>query len=120
MRLHTEVTDGHGQGYLDSVTLHDRTEQIPAAGLFVLIGGAPRTHWLPRAIQVEHGYIRTGRDVVRDGGHPSPWPLDRAPLPLETSVPGVFAAGDARYRSIKRLLPPSVTARPWCASCMST
>jgi thioredoxin reductase (NADPH) len=107
MRLHTEVTDGHGQGYLDAVTLHDtvhdRTEQVPAAALFVLIGGEPRTHWLPRAIQVERGYIRTGRDVVRDGAHPSPWPLDRAPLPLETSVPGVFAAGDARYRSIKRV-----------------
>ena len=49
------------------------------------------------------GYILTGRDVVRDGAHPSRWPLDRAPLPLETSVPGVFAVGDARYRSIKRV-----------------
>ena len=45
----------------------------------------------------------TGRDVVRVGAHPSRWPLDRAPLPLETSMPGVFAAGDARYRSIKRV-----------------
>ena len=49
------------------------------------------------------GYILTGRDVVRDGSHPSRWPLDRPPHPLETSMPGVFAAGDARYRSIKRV-----------------
>ena len=107
VRLHTEITDGHGSDHLDALTLHDslhdRTEQIPAAALFVLIGGEPRTQWLPEAIQLEGGYILTGRDVVRDGAHPSRWPLDRAPLPLETSMPGVFAVGDARYRSIKRV-----------------
>jgi thioredoxin reductase (NADPH) len=107
VRLHTEVTDGHGSGHLESLTLHDslhdRTEQVPAAALFVLIGGEPHTQWLPEAIQLEGGYIRTGRDVVRAGAHPSRWPLDRAPLPLETSMPGVFAAGDARYRSVKRV-----------------
>ena len=107
VRLHTEVTDGHGTDHLDALTLHDRlrdrTEQVPAAALFVLIGGEPRTQWLPGTIQLEGGYILTGRDVVRDGAHPSRWPLDRAPLPLETSMPGVFAAGDARYRSIKRV-----------------
>ena len=54
-------------------------------------------------MQLEHGYILTGRDVVRDGARPSRWPLERAPFPLETSIPGVFAAGDARYRSIKRV-----------------
>ena len=105
--LHTEVTGGHGTDHLDALTLHDRlhdrTEQVPAAALFVLIGGEPRTQWLPDAIQLERGYILTGRDVVRDGAHPSRWPLDRAPLPLETSIPGVFVAGDARYRSIKRV-----------------
>ena len=107
VRLHTEITDGHGEGHLDTLTLHDklrdRTEQVPAAALFVLIGGEPHTRWLPEAIQLQWGYIVTGRDVVRDGSHPSRWPLDRAPLPLETSIPGVFAAGDARYRSIKRV-----------------
>jgi thioredoxin reductase (NADPH) len=107
VRLHTEITDGHGKDHLDTLTLHDkrhhRTEQVPAAALFVLIGGEPHTQWLPEAIQLQWGYIVTGRDVVRDGSHPSRWPLDRAPLPLETSVPGVFAAGDARNRSIKRV-----------------
>jgi thioredoxin reductase (NADPH) len=69
----------------------------------VLIGGEPRTQWLPEAIQCERGYILTGRDVVRVGALPSRWRLDRAPLPLETSMPGIFAAGDARCSSIKRV-----------------
>jgi thioredoxin reductase (NADPH) len=107
VRLCTEVSDGHGSDHLEALTLHDkqhdRTEQVPAAALFVLIGGEPRTQWLPETVQRQWGYILTGRDVVRDGSHPSRWPLDRAPLPLETSIPGVFAAGDARYRSIKRV-----------------
>ncbi len=107
VRLHTEVTDGHGDQRLEAVTLHDRlhdrTEQAPAAALFVSIGGEPRTQWLPAWLQLERGYIRTGRDVIRDSPSPSRWPLDRAPLPLETSVPGVFAVGDARYRSMKRV-----------------
>jgi len=107
VRLHTEITDGHGSGHLESLTLldslHDRTEQVPAAALFVLIGGEPRTRWLPGTIQLGDGYIRTGRDVVRVGAQPSRWPLDRPPLPLETSMPGIFAAGDARYRSVKRV-----------------
>ena len=102
VRLRTEITDGHGEYQLEALTLCDtrqgQTEQVPAAALFVLIGGEPRTRWLPEAIQLEYGFIRTGRDVMREG-----WPLDRAPLPLETSIPGVFAAGDARYRSIKRV-----------------
>jgi thioredoxin reductase (NADPH) len=107
VRRNTEITDGHGSDYLESLTLRDslqgRTEHLPAAALFVLIGGEPRTQWLPGTIQLERGYILTGRDVVREGAHPSRWPLDRPPLLLETSMPGVFAAGDARYRSIKRV-----------------
>jgi thioredoxin reductase (NADPH) len=107
VRLHTEITDGHGADHLEALTLHDkltdRTEKVPAAALFLLIGGEPRTQWLPAAIQVDHGYILTGRDVVRDGTGPAGWPLDRDPFPLETSVPGVFAVGDARSRSMKRV-----------------
>jgi thioredoxin reductase (NADPH) len=107
VRLHTEVTDGHGADHIDALILrdklNDRTEQVPAAGLFVLIGGEPHTHWLPETIQLSHGYILTGRDIARDATQSSYWPLDRPPLPLETSMPGVFAAGDARYRSIKRV-----------------
>jgi thioredoxin reductase (NADPH) len=105
--LHTVVTDGHGAHHLEALTLHDRlanrTVRVPAAAVFVLIGGEPRTQWLPATVQLERGYILTGRDVVRNGGDRSRWLPDRAPLPLETSLPGVFAAGDARYRSIKRV-----------------
>ncbi len=107
VRLRTEVTDGFGSDHLEALTLHDRqqdqSEQVAAAALFVLIGGEPRTQWLPGAVQLERGYILTGRDVVQDRADSSHWPLDRPPLSLETSVPGVFAAGDARYRSIKRV-----------------
>jgi thioredoxin reductase (NADPH) len=105
--LHTEVADGHGTGHLDSLTVRDRRRgrirEVPADALFVLIGGEPRTQWLPAAVQLADGFIRTGRDVQRGGAELSQWPLDRPPLPLETSVPGVFAVGDARYRSIKRV-----------------
>src|SRR5215467_8870041 len=104
VRLHTEISDGHGTDHLEALTLCDRRygqpERDPATALFVLIGGEPRTQWLPEAVQRRWDYIVTGRDVARDGQQ---WPLDRAPLPLETSMPGVFAVGDVRYRSIKRV-----------------
>lgn len=81
----------------------EAADRLTADALVVLIGGEPCTQWLPAAIQCEDGYIRTGRDVIRAATQPGCWPLERDPLPLETSMPGVFAAGDARYRSIKRV-----------------
>ncbi len=105
--LRSEVTDGQGAERLEGLTLRDtrrgQTRHVPASALFVLIGGEPRTQWLPGAVQRVGGYILTGRDLVRDGTGPARWPLARPPLPLETSVPGAFAIGDARYRSIKRV-----------------
>jgi thioredoxin reductase (NADPH) len=107
VRLHTEISDGHGDGRLEALTLCDkrrgRLERVTATALFVLIGGEPRTQWLPETVQRRWGYVLTGRDVARDGTDPSCWPPGRAPLPLETSIPGVFAVGDVRYRSIKRV-----------------
>ncbi len=99
--LHTEVVDGHGHGRLEGLTLRDRhtgaTRTVPASAMFVLIGAEPRTDWLDGVVERdERGYVLTGHDLDR-------WPLARPPLPLETSLPGVFAAGDVRYRSIKRV-----------------
>lgn len=107
VRLHTVVTGGSGGDTLERLTLRDtrsgRTADQPASALFVLIGGEPHTGWLAGSVATDHGYILTGRDLQRPDRAGPGWPLERAPLPLETSVPGVFAAGDARYRSIKRV-----------------
>ena len=81
------------------------TETVPAAAVFVLIGAEPRTGWLPEeVVRDKRGYVVTGPDLLlRDGHPPQGWPLGRPPLPMETSMPGVFAVGDARYRSVKRV-----------------
>ena len=74
-------------------------EVLPAAALFVMIGAVPRTDWLPEDIARDSsGFVLTGKDVP-----PERWPLERAPLALETSMPAVFAAGDVRHGSIKRV-----------------
>jgi thioredoxin reductase (NADPH) len=106
--LHSEVVDGAGLDGLTSVTLADRAtgerRELPAAALFVLIGAEPRTGWLAGSVQLdERGFVLTGRDLLAGGAAPRGWPLSRFPLLLETSLPGVFAAGDVRHRSVKRV-----------------
>ena len=99
VRTRTEVARGLGDGRLEALELRtpDGIETVPAAALVVLIGAHPHTEWLPEEIaRDEWGYLATGPDAAG-------WPLDRAPLPLETSLPGVFAAGDVRARSVKRV-----------------
>jgi thioredoxin reductase (NADPH) len=108
VRLHTEVVDGGGQSYLETLTLRtkdtDTTQLVPASALFVLIGAEPHTQWLPGSLdRDDHGFVRTGRDLLHGGQPPPGWPLARSPLLLETSIPGVFAAGDVRHRSVKRV-----------------
>ena len=103
VRLRTRVVDGRGEVRLEALTLEDvrtgRREDVVAAAVFVLIGAEPRTEWLRGVIRRDdHGFILTGRDVPQEG-----WPLTRPPLPFETSIPGVFAAGDVRYGSVKRV-----------------
>jgi thioredoxin reductase (NADPH) len=106
VRHRTEVVDGGGEGRLEHLTLADRArdavEEIPAAALFIMIGGEPHTQWLPDEIERDaQGYLVTGRDVLEQPA--TRWDHDRDPLPLETSMPGVFAAGDVRQGSIKRV-----------------
>jgi thioredoxin reductase (NADPH) len=108
VRLGTQVVGAGGAGRLEHLVLRDigtgATETVPAEALFILIGAQPRTDWLAGTPgRQQHGFILTGADLLQGGQPPSGWPLDRSPLPLETSLPGVFAAGDVRHRSIKRV-----------------
>ena len=108
VRLRAEVVGGDGDGRLERLTVRDLdrdvSETLDAAALFVLIGAEPRTSWLQDTVaRDEQGYVLTGQDLPRAGEQPNPWPVVRPPLFLETSLPGVFAAGDVRHRSVKRV-----------------
>ncbi|MEA2375412.1 MAG: thioredoxin reductase [Thermoleophilaceae bacterium] len=109
VRLRTQVTELHAEdGHLSGVTVATAggsTEQIPAVALFLCIGGQPRTGWAEGAgVRTDDaGYILTGPDLLDRGERPEGWPLDRDPLTLETTVPGLFAAGDVRHGSTKRV-----------------
>jgi thioredoxin reductase (NADPH) len=103
VRLRARVVDGHGDARLAALTIEDvqtgEREQVPAAAVFIMIGAAPCTGWLRGTVELDdRGFILTGRDIP-----PGVWPLGRAPLPFETSTPGVFAAGDIRHGSVKRV-----------------
>ena len=99
VQTRTEVVAAHGDGRLEQLELRgpDGIETVRAAALIVLIGAHPHTEWLPEEIERdEWGYIVTGPGVRN-------WSCERPPLPLETSLPGVFAAGDVRARAVKRV-----------------
>jgi thioredoxin reductase (NADPH) len=108
VRTHAEVAAARGDDHLQSLTLRDRqtgtTEDVESSWLFVFIGAAPRTSWLgDDVVRDDHGFVVTGADLLT-GTVGRGWPLaDRPPFPLETSVPGVFAAGDVRLDSMKRV-----------------
>jgi thioredoxin reductase (NADPH) len=107
VRLDTEIIDGGGRGCLQTMTLRHcktgATEVMPAAVLFVMIGTESHTEWLEESVaRDDQGFILTGPDLVT-AGMAHRWPLERPPLLLETSMPGVFAAGDVRHQPAKRV-----------------
>jgi thioredoxin reductase (NADPH) len=104
----TTVAEAHGTDHLEELTLQDANTgertTYPANHLFVFIGGAPRPPWLDGAVvRDERGFIPTGPGLLEDGRRPHGWPLDRDPYFLESSLPGVFVAGDVRAESVKRV-----------------
>ncbi len=104
VRLASEVVGGVGGSRLEQVTVRDRRsggeETLRADGLFVMIGAQPRTEWLPdRVGRDRFGHVLAGADVAASGD----WPLARAPYPYESTVPGLFAVGDVRCGSVKRV-----------------
>lgn len=105
---HTEVVAVDGGEQLESITLRNKQNgesvTMPANLLFIFIGAQPCTEWLNGAVCLDpQGYIRTGSQLKRDGVMTVRWPVPRDPFLLETSIPGVFAAGDTRSASVKRV-----------------
>lgn len=104
VRLQAEIVGTRGDGHLEGITLCDKgagtVDEIETSWVFIFIGAAPRTDWLGDAVvRDERGFVLTGPDLPADVS----WPLERSPFALETSVPGVFAAGDVRRDSMKRV-----------------
>ena len=104
----SRIVEVHGEEHLDSVTIacdaSGEQRKVPASALFIFIGAEPRTSWLQDSIERdERGFIYTGRDLIRDGKRPKGWTVDRDPGLLETNMPGIFAVGDVRHGSVKRV-----------------
>ena len=105
---HASVAEVHGDKRLEEISVlcsdTNRIERVPASSVFIFIGALPRTEWLAGLVERDdRGFILTGPDLIRDGHRPNGWVLDRDPFLLETNVPGIFAVGDVRHGSVKRV-----------------
>jgi thioredoxin reductase (NADPH) len=102
------VREAHGETHLEEISLlcsdTGKLERVPANAMFIFIGALPRTDWLAGVVERdERGFILTGPDLIREGQHPKGWTLERDPFLLETNIPGIFAVGDVRHGSVKRV-----------------
>lgn len=105
---HASVVEAHGTTHLEEISVScsdtNKIERVPASSMFIFIGALPRTDWLAGLVERdERGFILTGPDLIRDGQRPRGWGLERDPFLLETNVPGIFAVGDVRHGSVKRV-----------------
>ncbi len=104
----TQIVAAHGEDRLEAISIScartGTVERLPATSLFVFIGAQPRTDWLEGFVERDNrGFVLTGPDLMLEGKRPAGWTLDRDPFLLEASVPGVFAVGDVRHGSVKRV-----------------
>jgi thioredoxin reductase (NADPH) len=105
---HASVAEVHGERRLEEISVlcsdTNRVERVPASAMFIFIGALPRTDWLGDVVERDdRGFILTGPDLLRDRERPKRWTLDRDPFLLETNIPGLFAVGDVRHGSVKRV-----------------
>jgi thioredoxin reductase (NADPH) len=108
VRFRTQVVDASGGGRLQELTLRDAErgvdEAVSASALFIMIGAEPHTAWLPSELaRDDRGFVEVGASLAEPSARERAWPLERLPFPMETSVPGVFAAGDVVAGSTKRV-----------------
>jgi thioredoxin reductase (NADPH) len=108
VEFNSSVVEAHGETRLEAISVHCSTSRettvVPACSLFIFIGAEPKTAWLGDVVERdERGFILSGPDLKKNGKLPSGWQLARDPGLLETSMPGIFAAGDARRGSVKRV-----------------
>ena len=108
VELNSQVVEVFGEEHLEAISIYcatsKETNKVAANSLFIFIGAMPGTEWLAGVLQREEkGFLLSGPDLMRDGKPPNSWPLERDPWLLEASVPGIFLAGDVRYRSVKRV-----------------
>jgi thioredoxin reductase (NADPH) len=105
---HASVAEVHGDSHVEEISVlcsdTDKIERVPASAVFIFIGALPRTDWLGNTVERDdRGFILTGPDLMREGGRPRGWTLQRDPYLLETNIPGIFAVGDVRHGSVKRV-----------------
>jgi thioredoxin reductase (NADPH) len=105
---HASVSEAHGETHLEEISVlcsdTNKVDRVAASAMFIFIGALPRTDWLADVVERdERGFILTGPDLIRDGQRPKGWTLERDPFLLETNVPGLFAVGDVRHGSVKRV-----------------